>query len=133
MSSTGSPDDINNPLIVAELAERFAAYDRALDANDVDALNAFFLDSETTVRFGMAENLFGHAAIASYRAAARPTGALPARGRTVISSFGRDFGTVATTSQARGSGRATRTMQTWVRFAIGWRIVGAHVSLLAER
>ena len=51
--------------------------------------------------------------------------------RTVITTFGREFA-VASTLYERPSapGKIGRQMQTWVKFPEGWRIVGAHVSLM---
>jgi hypothetical protein len=123
---------INDPAVVREIEEAFAAYDRALGANDVAALNGFFHDSPTTIRYGIAENLYGYAEIQSYRAAVTAPSGPPKRERTVISAYGRDFATVSTLSRPRQPGRIIRTMQTWVRFPSGWRIVAAHVSMIDE-
>jgi hypothetical protein len=30
-------------------------------------------------------------------------------------------------------GKVGRQMQTWVRFAVGWRVVAAHVSVIEEQ
>jgi hypothetical protein len=119
------------PEVVAEIAREFAGYDAALVANDVAALNRYFHVSPQTIRFGVAENLYGHAAIAAYRAGVPQGGARP-RERTVIRTFGRDFATVATLTRRPEGGRVGRTMQSWVRFPEGWRIVAAHVSTIDE-
>ena len=52
---------------------------------------------------------------------------------TVITSYGRDTA-VASTLFYRdfAPGKVGRQMQTWVRFAEGWRIVAAHVSIIDE-
>jgi hypothetical protein len=51
--------------------------------------------------------------------------------KTVITTYGRDFA-VASTLFARASvaGKIGRQMQTWVKFAGGWRVVAAHVSVI---
>ena len=59
--------EINIPEIVAEVTEAFMQYERALVTNDVAALDAMFWNSPKTLRFGIAENLYGYAAIASFR------------------------------------------------------------------
>jgi ketosteroid isomerase-like protein len=123
---------INDAAVVKEIEAKFAAYNRAIGENDVAALNAFFFDSPTTVRFGNAENLYGHAEIAAYRATVAPPGAGPKRERTVITAYGKDFATVATLTRLSRPGKIGRTMQTWVRFPQGWRIVAAHVSTIDE-
>ena len=53
--------------------------------------------------------------------------------KTVITSYGRDTA-VASTLFYRDSmrGKVGRQMQTWVRFAEGWRIVAAHVSVIDQ-
>lgn len=54
-------------------------------------------------------------------------------GRTVITAYGRDAA-VASTLFYRDTapGKVGRQMQTWIRFAEGWRIVAASVSLIDE-
>jgi ketosteroid isomerase-like protein len=125
------PHALNDPRIVKEIEAEFAGYDEALRTNDVAALNRYFFDSPTTVRFGNAENLYGYAEISAYRARAVPT-IDSQRARTVITTYGKDFATVATLSRRSNATKVGRTMQTWVRFPQGWRIVAAHVSTIDE-
>src|SRR5215831_8774183 len=73
---------INDPAVVREIEEAFAAYDRALGANDVAALNGFFYDSPTTIRYGNAENLYGYSEIQAYRTGVAAPGGPPKRERT---------------------------------------------------
>lgn len=122
---------INDPKVVREVEAEFAAYDRALVTNDVLALNEFFYDSPFTVRYGNAENLYGYTAIKAFRSAVA-SGATIKRERTVIATYGNDFATVSTLSRRPQAGRVGRTMQTWVRFQQGWRIVAAHVSTIDD-
>ena len=111
----------------------FAAYERALVANDVAALDRFFLASPTTIRYGVAENLYGHAEIAAFRAARSPQGLARTLERTVITTFGRDFAIAATLfRRATAPGKLGRQMQSWVRTADGWRVAAAHVSIVEE-
>ena len=51
-------------------------------------------------------------------------------GRTVITTFGTDFATAMTDFRREDNDRIGRQSQTWVRFAEGWRVVAAHVSLI---
>jgi hypothetical protein len=53
--------------------------------------------------------------------------------RTVITTYGRDFA-VASTLFHRPTlpGKVGRQMQSWVRFAEGWKVVAAHVSVIDE-
>jgi hypothetical protein len=123
--------EINLPEALAEMTVAFADYERALTGNDVETLDRLFWGSRHTVRYGATENLYGYAAIAEFRAA-RPANALTRTlARTVITTFGRDFATAVTEfTRASAPGRVGRQSQTWVRFAEGWRVVAAHVSLL---
>jgi hypothetical protein len=125
------PLTLNDPSIVKEIEAQFAGYDEALRTNDVAGLNRYFFDSPTTVRFGNAENLYGYGEISAYRArAVPPVDSL--RDRTVITTYGRDFATVATLSRRPNAKKVGRTMQSWVRFPQGWRIVAAHVSTIDD-
>jgi hypothetical protein len=130
-ASAQAPMVINDPAVVREIEAEFAGYDRGLGANDVPALNRFFYDSPLTVRYGNAEILYGYSEIQAYRASVA-SGTPPKRERTVITTFGRDFATVSTLSRRPDAGKIGRTMQTWVRFPQGWRIVAAHVSTIDQ-
>jgi len=123
---------IDLPEVVAEVREAFESYKKALVTNDVDTLNALFHRDERTIRYGIQENLYGHEEVAAFRAARAPVGLDRTRSRIVITTYGRDLA-VASTLFHRPSfaGKVGRQMQTWVRFAEGWRIVAAHVSIIA--
>ncbi len=123
---------VNDAATLAEVERVFDAYETALATNDVAALDGFFFDSPHTLRYGVGENLYGFAAIAAFRLA-RPGGSPPRRIiRRVITTYDSDFATANVEFQREGGGRIGRQSQTWVRFDIGWRIVAAHVSLMAE-
>ena len=125
--------DIDIPEVKAELEAEFAAYERALVANDVAALDGYFLAGPTAIRYGVAESLYGHAEIAAFRATRSPTGLARTLSRTVITTYGRDMGVAATLFRRAGApGKLGRQMQSWVRFPAGWRIVAAHVSLIDD-
>jgi Protein of unknown function (DUF3225) len=126
---TGAEIDI--PEVKAEVEAAFAAYERALVSNDVATLDRLFLDQPTTIRYGIGENLYGHAEIAGFRAARSPVGLARTTSRTVITTYGRDMG-VASTLFHRAPGKVGRQMQTWVRFSDGWHVVAAHVSVIDE-
>jgi hypothetical protein len=68
--------------------------------------------------------------IREFRAARPSTGLARVVQATAITTFG---DTLATThiEFARPGSRPGRQSQTWVRMAQGWRIVAAHVSLMA--
>ena len=126
--------EINNPQALAELTEAFRRYESALSSNQPEVLNQLFWNSTCTVRYGVAENLNGHSEIVNYRRQRARAGGAPQRTvtREVITTFGRDFGTTNIEYIRTQSGRRGRQSQAWARTADGWRIVSAHVSLLAE-
>jgi hypothetical protein len=121
---------VNDPAVVAEVTERFVAYERALVAGDIAQLGNDFWDSELTVRYGVRENLYGAAEIAAWRAVAPPIPPDRALGPTVVTTFGNDVATTNTEFRSPGSPVVGRQTQTWIRLPEGWRIVSAHVSLL---
>ena len=123
--------DIDLPEVVAEVRECFERYEKALVGNDVTALNEFFRDDPSTIRYGGGEILYGYAEIKAFRAARSPVALGRTLDRTVITTFGREFA-VASTLYERPSapGKIGRQMQTWVKFPEGWRVVAAHVSLI---
>jgi len=82
------------------------------------------------VRYGATENLYGQDAIKAFRGARSPQG-MRRLDNTVITTFGRDFATASTEFRLTSNPRIGRQTQTWVRFPEGWRVVAAHVSLLA--
>jgi ketosteroid isomerase-like protein len=122
--------DINIPSALAQLTAAFEEYERAFTANDIDALTALFWDSEQVVRFGGGENLFGAAEIAAFRQGRGTADLDRDLARTVITTFGTDFGTASTLFRRRSTGKTGRQMQSWVRLDGQWRIVAAHVSIL---
>jgi hypothetical protein len=122
--------EINIPEVLAEVTEAFRRYEVALVTNDVPVLDELFWDSEHVIRYGAGENLYGSAEIAAFRAARPSVGLARDLERTVITTFGRDFAT-ANTLFRRG-GKLGRQSQTWARLpGLGWRVVAAHVSILA--
>ena len=122
--------DVNIPEIVAEVTAAFARYEQALVTNDVAVLNELFWNSPHTVRLGATENLYGHRAIAGFRAARSPLNLARRLRHTVITTFGRDFATANTEFERAATARIGRQSHTWLRLPEGWRIVAAHVSYL---
>ncbi|HEY7206083.1 MAG TPA: oxalurate catabolism protein HpxZ [Methylomirabilota bacterium] len=121
---------INDAAVVAEVTAAFMDYERALNANDVPALTAWFWQSPLTIRFGLAENLYGHEAITAFRRARPSVDIRRTIANTVITTYGSDFATANTEFTKRDSGRGGRQSQTWMRTPDGWRVVSAHVSYL---
>ena len=88
-------------------------------------LDTLFHHDVRTIRCGIAENLYGHAEVAAFRARRSPQGLSRTRDKTFA---------VASTLFYRDStpGKVGRQMQTWVRLPEGWRIVAAQVSLIDD-
>jgi hypothetical protein len=122
---------VNLPEVVREVTAVFERYERALTCNDVAVLDELFWDSPLTLRYGATENLYGYEAIRAFRAARPATGLAREVLRTVITTYGTDFATANIEFRRTGSERIGRQSQTWVRMPAGWRVVAAHVSLLA--
>jgi hypothetical protein len=123
--------ELDLPEVVAEVTAAFERYEEALVTNDVATLGGLFRDDPRTIRYGGAENLYGFAEIEAFRAARSPAGLARRLSKTVISTYGRDHGVASTLyHRATMPGKIGRQMQTWVRFAEGWRVVAAHVSLI---
>jgi hypothetical protein len=125
--------EVDLPDVLAEVTAQFARYEAALVTNDVAVLDELFHNDARTLRYGIGENLYGYREVTAFRAARSPAGLMRRTAKTLITSYGRDTA-VASTLFYRDSapGRVGRQMQTWVRFAEGWRIVAAHVSIIDE-
>ena len=85
---------INQPDVAAEVTDCFDAYDNALIANDVAALDRWFWAAPQAVRYGLGEELYGYDAIAQHRRNL-PGGVI--RGpltRQTVTTFGTDMAIV---------------------------------------
>ncbi|HUN46094.1 MAG TPA: oxalurate catabolism protein HpxZ [Stellaceae bacterium] len=122
--------EINIPEVLAEVTAAFYRYETALVGNDVAVLTELFWNSPHTLRFGITENLYGHAQITGFRAARSPVGLARQLRNTVITTYGRDFGTANTEFTRETTPRIGRQSHTWLRLPEGWRIVAAHVSYM---
>jgi hypothetical protein len=124
---------VDLPDVLTEVTAQFARYEKALVSNDVAVLDELFRDDPRTLRYGGGENLYGYQAIMAFRAGRPSIGLMRRIDRTVITTYGRDMA-VASTLFYRDTapGKVGRQMQTWVRFAEGWKIVAAHVSVIDE-
>ena len=120
---------LNQAQTIAEISAIFADYEAALLRHDVKRLDELFWYHPNTVRYGVAENLYGGEAIRLYRSACAPVHPQRAIRRVVFTSFGDAFASVSAEFSAPDASLLGRQQQTWVRFAAGWRIVAAHVSL----
>lgn len=129
MLDPAAEHEVNLPHVVAELQAVFDAYEDALIRHDVGLLDELFWYHPQTVRFGVAENLYGGEAIRLYRMACLPVHPERRISKAVFTSFGENFATVSAEFVAPDTDKIGRQLQTWVRFPEGWRVVAAHVSL----
>jgi hypothetical protein len=124
---------INDPEVQRELSELYPQYEKALVENDVETLTKMFWDSPLAIRFGAGENLYGTEEIEAFRKARPSVGLARKMVRLEIVTFGRDYGSVTLEFERETPAKTVRGRQTqvWVRLPEGWRIVSAHVSLMA--
>ena len=114
----------------AEVAALFDAYEEALVANDVEAMDAAFWDDPRVVRFGIAEVQVGIEAIRQWRRTANPV----PKDRRITSRhvlvLALDVVAVDITFRNGDAPGLGRQSQTWQRIDGTWRIVRAHVSMI---
>ena len=120
--------EINIPEVLAEVRSAFERYEAALNSNDVSVLDETFWQSEHTIRYGLAENLYGRDEILAFRKSRPPVDLRRKLLRTEITTFGRDFATANCEFLKVDSNRRGRQSQFWMRTPEGWRVVSAHVS-----
>lgn len=121
---------IDDPQTLAEVTEVFHRYEAALLRADAAELDAMFLPSDRTVRYGVAEMQHGIEEVRAFRAGQGPFARTLSQTR--ITTFGRDIAVAATLFHRPDlPGQIGRQMQTWVRTARGWQVAAAHVSMIA--
>lgn len=124
---------INDPAVLAEVTAAFERYEAAFVGNDAATLDALFVAEPTTVRYGVAENLYGIEAVRAYRKTVSPAGLERRLAGTQITTYGTDCAVAATLFYRDSApGKVGRQMQTWIRTDGGWRVAAAHVSLIDE-
>jgi len=122
---------VDLPDVLAELERLLADYERALMANDLPALDAYFWDDERVTRYGIADRQHGSQALRAFRAATPAPGFTRSLQRPRIRAFGPDFATVQVEFVRSDTVLRGFQSQTWVRFPmLGWKIVAAHVSMI---
>lgn len=125
MDGQGSDDDV-----VDEVRSCFEAYEAALVANDVEAMDRWFWDDVRVVRFGIADCQYGSEEIAAWRRTTAPVPSDRRRVRTTVTAHGPTLAVVAlefANGDRPGRGRQS---QVWARTTDGWRVVHAHVSMI---
>ncbi len=122
---------IDDPTVIAEARAVFDRYETAIAENDAATLDACFWEDARTVRFGITEILYGIDAIRAFRASVARYAPRAIR-RVHITTFGRDTACTHLEYQRTDSGLIGRETKIMARIPEqGWRVVSAHVSLLA--
>jgi hypothetical protein len=113
---------------IVPLVDSFFEYESALNTNDVDALNCFFLCQEIAVRYGANESLYGHDSISLFRQSRHPNDAqrILLRNRFILYS---DSVGIVTTEFIRHKSNGRQT-QVWIRDTKNWKILSAHISFV---
>jgi hypothetical protein len=124
-------NDIDAPAIVAEVTAIFHAYEQALMGNDTAALNCYFWADERMTRYGIADRQLGYAEQVAYRAATPPPQFTRALENLRVHAYGPDLAVAQVEFIRSDTALRGFQTQTWVRQAEGWRIVAAHVSMIA--
>jgi Protein of unknown function (DUF3225) len=120
---------IDDPATLAEVTQAFHRYEAALLCHNVDVLDAMFLPSDRTVRYGVAEVQHGIEEVRRFRASQHPFDR--SLSNTVITTFGSDVAVASTLFHRPDTpGKTGRQTQTWVRTEAGWQIAAAHVSMM---
>jgi Protein of unknown function (DUF3225) len=124
---------INDPATIAELRELYPRYEEALVSNDIETLIAMFWASPYVARFGPTETLYGIEEIEAFRKGRSAANLARTITRLEIVTFSKDFASITVAFERDVAGQVTRgrQSQTWARLPEGWRIVFAHVSMLA--
>jgi hypothetical protein len=121
--------EINKADVVAEVRSKFLAYEEAINTNDAKTLDSSFLESDYTVRFGITEELWSSREIHAFRRTANTAGQPRVLVRYEITTYGDKLAVANAAFTRPSSEKMGRQSQTWVKFADGWKVVSAHVSL----
>lgn len=123
---------INDPETIDAVRAAFDRYEAALLANDVDALDDFFLHRDDTVRYGVSDIQYGIEDIRAFRALQRPFER--DLDRVVIVTYGKHVATASTLFYRPDfPDQVGRQQQTWIFTEAGWKVAAAHVSMMPAR
>ena len=126
---------VDDPVTLSSVTAAFHAYEAALVANDLDALDGWFWDDQRVVRFAFGEVQEGAAAVeAARRKVSRQTGPRSIE-RLHISTYGAiGIGATATVFavfRLDETGESVHQSQTWAYLDGAWHVVAAHVSTVS--
>lgn len=124
------PDGIDRPMVVTEVMRVFHDYERALMTHDVDALNGYFWADARVTRYGIGDRQLGIDELVAFRAQTPAPSFTRELHNLRIAAFGDDVAVAQVEFVRSDSALRGFQTQTWVRFAGGWKIVAAHVSMI---
>ncbi|MEF8690739.1 UNVERIFIED_CONTAM: nuclear transport factor 2 family protein, partial [Comamonas sp. A-3] len=105
-------------------------HEKALMANDIDALNSFFWADPAVTRYGVCDKQLGYEALVEYRKSVP----VPDFTRELINVRLTEFfdNTVIAMCEFQRTDTDLHGFQTqtWVKLDEGWKIVSAHVSMV---
>ncbi len=114
--------------VEAEVLACFRAYEDAVSAGDVVAMDGWFADDERTVRFGIADEQWGAEEVRRWRRLAPRVPGGRRLSDTRVDVWTDSVAVVTTLFCYPSSSLLGRQSQIWWRSADGWRIISAHVS-----
>jgi ketosteroid isomerase-like protein len=106
----------------------FTAYEEALSAGDVVAMDSWFAEETRTIRFGIADEQWGAEEVRHWRAVAPRVPAGRSLSKTRVDLWADNLALVTTLFRYPASVSDGRQSQIWLRTDAGWRIIHAHVS-----
>ena len=125
-----SPEEIDPPVTLAEIRTVFAAYEKALMSNDLAALAAFFWEDPRVTRYGIADRQWGPDELRAHRARTPAPDFTRELLNPRITVWRDDMAVVQVEFLRTDTALRGFQSQVWVKFAQGWKIVAAHVSMI---
>lgn len=122
---------IDDAAVLVELQHVFADYERALMSHDLAALNAFFWPDARVTRYGINDRQWGIDELIAYRAVTPAPDFTRSLQHLRLHAFGPDFAVAQVEFLRSDTTLRGFQTQTWVRMTNGWKIVAAHVSMIA--
>ena len=122
--------DADHPAVLAEIRALLAVYERALMSNDVAALNDFFWDDPRVTRYGIADRQWGPQQLRAHRARTPTPDFTRELLEPRITAWRDDMAVVQVEFLRSDTPLRGFQSQVWVKFAAGWKIVAAHVSMI---
>ena len=122
---------INLKHVIDDITAVFYDYEKALMTNDVLALRSYFWDDPGVTRYGIADKQWGMAELDAYRQSVPIPDFTRELSHLRVTSVGESMATVQVEFVRSDSDLRGFQTQSWVQFNAGWKIISAHVSMIA--